>query len=164
VVADVPAALAAALQACAGQLAPGGRLSIAQTVPRHTQRIYALLDLAALGDDLARRLAAAEEAIYRNAADPMVSWDTADLQGAAHAAGLAGAEVVLVDETSNVTITPATVARWFAATGDTPRPTYAHNLRHQLAEPEIALLRAQIERQLLGQTVAWHSGVAFLRG
>lgn len=161
---DIPATLAAVLGACAELLAPGGRLSIAQTVPRHTQRIYALLDLTALGDDLARRLAFAEEAIYSNAADPMVSWDVADLQAAALTAGLAGAEVVLVDETSDVTITPATVARWFAATGDSARLTYAQNLSHQLAEPEIALVRAQIERQLLGQTVAWHSGVVFLVG
>jgi putative ATPase len=164
VVADMPAALAAALRACAELLASGGRLSFAQTVPRHTQRIYALLDLAALGDDLATRLAAAEEAIYSNAADPMVSWDVADLQGAAHSAGLAGAEVVLVDETSDVTITPATVARWFAATGETARQTYAQNLRRYLDDAEVTAVRALIERQLLGQTVAWHSGVVFLVG
>lgn len=161
---DMPAALTTVWRACVDLLAPGGRLSVAQTVPRHTQRIYALLDQSALGNDLAARLTAAEEAIYHNAADPMVNWDVADLRAAAHAAGLVNAEVILDSEPNEVTITPAVVARWFDVTGRLARPTYAQHLRRHLDDAEIAGVRALIERQLLGQAVAWHSGTAFLRG
>ena len=56
-------------------VAPGGVISLAERIPRHTQRLYRLVDLAELGDDLAAAMVAAEEAIYARCDDPLVNWD-----------------------------------------------------------------------------------------
>ena len=56
---DKPAALAA----WAGLLAPGGMISLAETIVRHTQRLHALLPKASLPKELLARVVAAEEAI-----------------------------------------------------------------------------------------------------
>ena len=53
-----------ALAHLAEHLAAGGWLVLAETVPRHTQRIYDLGDRSLLPPELAERLVAAEESIY----------------------------------------------------------------------------------------------------
>ena len=69
-------------------LRPSGIISLAEPVPRHTQRLYALVDLAALGDALATKVREAEEAIYADPADPLVNWAEDDLRAAFLAANL----------------------------------------------------------------------------
>ncbi|HMN27165.1 MAG TPA: AAA family ATPase [Caldilineaceae bacterium] len=66
---------AAAVQTLVVLLAPHGVISLAERIPRHTQRLYRLVDLAELGKTLSKRMVAAEEAIYANQADPLVNWD-----------------------------------------------------------------------------------------
>jgi putative ATPase len=52
---------------------------LVETIPRHTQRLYQLLDLNVLDEALSQKIVAAEEAIYAQADDPMVNWDVQDL-------------------------------------------------------------------------------------
>ena len=81
-----------AVIALAVRLLPGGRLVLAQAIPRHTQRLY---DLVSWGRATALRekVVAAEEAIYADAADPLVNWDADDLRAALEAAGLSDVRV-----------------------------------------------------------------------
>ncbi len=69
-------------------LAPSGVVSLADRIPRHTQRLYALVDLGGLDADVAERLRTAEEAIYADADDALVNWDAEDLAAAFADAGL----------------------------------------------------------------------------
>jgi hypothetical protein len=96
----------AAAKLLAQLLQQSGVLVLAETVPRHTQRLYRLLDSSKLDADLYQRLVAAEEAIYTDKLDPMVNWDTDELRVAFESVGL----VVEVDEERELTqlhITPA---------------------------------------------------------
>ncbi len=145
-------------------LAPGGRLALAQTVPQATQRIYALVDRRSLPADLAQGWQAAEEAIYAAPDDALVNWDAHDLPRMALAAGFEDVSLDVVAETSEVRITPALLARWFAENDDGGRPSYLQRLAQQLDGDALAFVRALIEQQLLGQTVAWGSATAYLRG
>jgi putative ATPase len=145
-------------------LRPGGRLALAQTVPMATQRIYALVDRSSLPGDLAQAWQSAEEAIYADADDAMVNWEAEDLRHLALAAGLHDVSVEAVAETSEVRITPALLARWFAESEDGGRPSYLQRLAQQLDGDALAFVRALIERQLLGQTVSWGSAAAYVRG
>jgi putative ATPase len=147
-----------------GLLRPGGRLALAQTVPAATQRIYALVDRSSLPEDLAQAWQTAEEAIYTDADDAMVNWHMEDLRHMALAAGLHDVSVETVAEMSEVRITPALLARWFAENEDGGRPSYLQRLAQQLDGDALAFVRALIERQLLGQTVSWGSVVAYVRG
>jgi len=155
---------AAALRSLRGLLRPGGRLALAQTVPAATQRIYALVDRSSLPGDLAQAWQVAEEAIYADANDAMVNWQAEDLRPMALAAGLHDVSVETVAETSEVRITPALLARWFAEGEDGGRPSYLQRLAQQLDGDALAFVRALIERQLLGQTVSWGSMAAYLKG
>ena len=70
----------AACRLLAALLAPGGVISLAERVPRRTQRLYALVDAHTLDADLLERWQRAEEAIYADAGDPLVDGGEADLR------------------------------------------------------------------------------------
>ncbi|MBX3011582.1 MAG: AAA family ATPase, partial [Caldilineaceae bacterium] len=137
-----------------------GVLSLAERIPRHTQRLYQLVDLSELGTELTARLIQAEEAIYRDDADPMVNWDEPDLVAWAEAAGLT---VTMQSEAdpSQMQISAALLQRWFApTTGE--RPSYGQRLASQLQPATVSLVQQLFERQLLNQTVTWTGRIVYL--
>jgi putative ATPase len=146
----------------AGILAPGGRVSVAQTVPRHTQRIYRLVDLDPLPGDLAQRIVSAEEAIYARADDPWVNWDVTDLEQAFREAGFQSIQVDVAAQQLDMLVTPALLERWFALEGDSERPTYAQHLLRLLEPNELARYRGLLERTWLNQPAPWQSHTVFL--
>jgi len=131
-----------ALRRLAGRLQPGGRLSLAETVVGRSQRLYDLVDLSSLDDDLQRRLAEAEETIYANPDDPLVDWTAADLKSAMEAAGY---QAVLLEEEvqkGEMLIGSPALDRWFGQDRDQTRPSYASHLRRSLSPEELAEVEA----------------------
>lgn len=142
-------------------LADDGVLSLAEAVPRHTQRLYALLD--GVGDDvLMGKLAAAEDAIYENAADPMTNWGEGDLSSWAEAAGLVDVDVRTDVRPLQQPITEDGIGRWFSVRPAGARPSYLQHLSAQLTSDEVECVRRQFVGQLRGRVVEWQSTVAFL--
>jgi putative ATPase len=158
------------LRLLAGRLNPGGRLSLVETIVKHTQRLYDLLDLSSLGDDLRDRLVEAEEQIYGASGDPLVNWDLADLRSALERAGFEDVAVHEEVQVVEMLISSATLDRWFAtdprATGSVhhDRPSYAQHLLHCLATSEVAQVEALVRRQLDGRTIPWRTRLAFAVG
>jgi hypothetical protein len=136
---------------------------LAERVPRHTQRLYKLLELngAALKSELAERLMAAEEAIYTRSDDPLVNWDADDLAALWQASGLQ-VEITAETEITEVRVSAGLLARWFGESNGDGRPTYAQHLAAQLTPAEIEQVRALFQRQLLNQSVAWHSRTLYV--
>ncbi len=156
----------AATQVAANLLKPTGRLALAEIVPKHTQRLYRLIDLSGLPDDLAGRIIAAEEAIYTDPSDPMVNWDTSGLKAVLQSAGLTQIEVMVETLTSELFIGADQLERWFALESTGRRPTFAQHLLQKapgagLSQAELAELKRLFERQLLAQVVAWPSTIAY---
>jgi putative ATPase len=142
-------------------LAPGGVISLAERIPRHTQRIYALVEPKGLEADLLARWHAAEETIYARPDDPLVNWDADDLARWFAAVGLA-AQIRTEDEASDLQVTPQVLARWFGpSSGD--RPSYAGNLAAGgLSPTEIERVRALLSQQLANAAVPWASRTAYV--
>ncbi len=142
-------------------LRPDGRIVLAEAVPRRAQRLYALVEPAALPGDLAERWKEAEEAIYADAGDVMVNWDAPDLERAFAEAGLE-VQVEVVEESNERVLGPRQLAQWFtpAAAG---RPSYVQRLlaSGRLTEAEIEVLRQQLSR-LIGQPLVWRTSVAYV--
>ncbi len=144
-------------------LAKDGRIVLAETLPKFTQRLYALLDLAVLGDeDLAVRVRSAEEAIYANPNDPMVNWDAADVLSAFKLAGFEAVQVFEETDTSDFYVTRGHISRWFGEADDGARLTYAQHLSAQLSAAEVETLKIAFERQLLNQSMKWESQTLFV--
>jgi putative ATPase len=147
-------------------LSAAGKISLIEVVPHHSQRLYALVDLSPLGDDLAGRVKAAEEAIYADPNDPMVNWDAPDLGAAFEQAGLGQVAVALHVHRARTQIGATRLARWFAnaeaETADGSRPSYAAHLLHHVSGAELAAVRALFERVLLNQTVTWETKQAHI--
>jgi putative ATPase len=157
---------AEAARCIAAMLRPSGVVSLAEAIPRHTQRLYDLVNRALLDDDLARRWIAAEESIYAASDDPMVNWEAKDLQAAFEAADFGSVRVQAERRTAEVRITPKLLTRWFALPHDVPtdggRPSYAQHLLARLTPEETTQVQALLERSLRGQVVTWSTTVAYL--
>ncbi|MBD2103765.1 AAA family ATPase [Leptolyngbya sp. FACHB-261] len=141
-------------------LQPGGRLVLAETVARRTQRLYQLLDPVWLDPELYERWLVAEEAIYTDTSDPMVNWDAEDLSTIF--AGLGASVTTQVEPFSTeLRVTPALLERWFATSG--PQPSYAERLARCLSQAEISLIRDLFTTRLRNQTVLWKSITVFVQ-
>jgi putative ATPase len=143
-------------------LRPNGIISLAEPVPRHTQRLYALVDLAYLDDALAEKVRAAEEAIYADLEDPLVNWAEDDLRAAFAAAGLSDVAVESQESLSETRITPVMLGRWFGSAARNDRPSYGQRLAAFLSSYELAAVQALYERMLIGATVSWRSVTAYV--
>ncbi len=122
-------------------LSAEGVLVLAETVPRHTQRLYNLLQDSWLSPELFEGLQLAEEAIYDDNSDPMINWDSFDWQRDLAKAGL----TVKIEEErlqTSMLITPTLLERWFATTQQSEaRSTYRRHLEKILTDEEVAVVR-----------------------
>ncbi|MEL4897115.1 AAA family ATPase [Crocosphaera sp. Alani8] len=143
-------------------LSPQGVLILAETLPRHTQRLYDLLQPEWLPSELLDKLKIAESAIYQDTSDPMVNWDGFDLQKDLQKAGLT-VKVEQQRSHTSILITTALVERWFATTQINHRPTYRQHLKNKLTDNQINHVKQVFTKYLLNQTVNWSSTVAYLK-
>jgi putative ATPase len=155
---------AAAIRTLVDLLRSGGGLSLAEPAPRHTQRLYALVDLSRLSDNLAARVRGAEEAIYENPDDPLVNWAEDDLRAAFGSAGLSDVTVEPVETMSEARITPSLLDRWFAPGTVNERPSYAARLAARLSAEELAEVERLYRGMLTGQAAPWRVVTAHVVG
>jgi len=153
---------AAAVRIIASLLGEGGRLSLAEVLPRRAQRLYQLVDLSPLGEALQQRLIAAEEAIYADPDDPMVNWEAADLEAALQATGLSEVQVEIETQVIQRHIGAEQLARWFGPDSGRGRPSYARRLSQYLSAEELARVQTLYTEQLRDRAVAWTSSIVYL--
>jgi putative ATPase len=147
----------------ASALKPEGRLALAEIVPHHTQRLYQLVDLAALPEALVKQTIAAEEAIYTNPADPMVNWTAPDLARFFAEVGLTNVEVIPENVTATWRINETQISRWFQREAAGSRPSFAqHLLAAGLAGTDVDRLEKLFLQQLTNRMIEWHSVVGYV--
>ncbi len=150
-------------------LKSNGRLVLAEIIPRHTQRLYQLVDLSDMPPDLVERVEAAEEAIYAKSDDPMVNWDSSDLQKIFKEAGLSKIELFTETNTATVRIGEGQIDQWFSIEAQGTRLTFAQHLLKKnnktgVTASELELLKSVFQRQLTTKTVSWQSTIIYLLG
>jgi putative ATPase len=129
-------------------LLPDGLAVLVETVPRHTQRLSALLPEGALDTALHAAFRAAEEALYADPSEPRTAWDVADL------AERVGADAELVRLPGELLVTRASVDRWFSGEPG----SYGERLSRSLRD--VAPIAAVIRRTMQDRTVSWTTTVA----
>ena len=157
----------AALAHLRARLAADGWLALAETIPKHTQRIYALGDLSLLQPQLTESLIAAEESIYADGADPLVNWDDGTLEAALFAvfpeeAQAGRLSLERIDTDTDLRITEAVIRRWFGPSSG-ERKSYVERLAQRAQPAEVGEIESWIRAQLLNQTVAWRRRTVLIR-
>lgn len=151
----------AAVQKIAKLLQKSGVLVLAESVPRHTQRLYRWLDPKQVDASLYERLVMAEENIYADPSDSMVNWDVEDLQKAFLSIGLT-VEIFPEHLQTNLHITPSLLERWFI-TSNSSRPTLAERLAQTLSQKEVGKIQELFTHYLLHKTLLWSTTVVFVK-
>jgi putative ATPase len=148
----------AAIAILSALLLAKGTITLHETVPRHTQRIYRLLEPHLIAANLTPAISArwiqAEESIYNQANDPMLNWDVSDLELAFTSNDLF-AQIQIDETTAQMYITPDLLERWFGSSKT--KPTYADLLQQLLNSTEIETIRDLLVRHLMRKTVPWQS-------
>jgi putative ATPase len=144
-------------------LNPDGIIVLAETVPRYSQRLYALIQAVWLPPGLWEKLKQAEESIYLDSDEPMVNWDEQDLYEDFATSGLKVAISKEESDTSTL-ITPTLIKRWFAQTSKpAARSGYRLHLEKVLTTDEIEQVQQVFEEHLCHQTVSWSYTTVYLQ-
>jgi putative ATPase len=138
------------------RLRPEGKLVLIEAVPRHTQRIYNLVDGKRLDTQLYQRWIEAEEAIYHNPEDAMVNWDGDELRSLLELAGLK-VEMQMESTVQEMWISSALLERWFSQGGE--RSSYGDRLAERLSLADVAVIREAC-RRLENQRLKWQGAIA----
>jgi len=153
----LPAARRAAIRLLASLLTPDGALALAEVVPAAAQRLSTLLDFTAAPAGLQEHFAAAEERVYGDPDNPLVSWGPADLEQAASEAMFA--EVRMSSESLGE---PRRVGERELAAWLSPDSAYGRSLASMLSAEERSAIAQLLERQLVGKEIDWTTTVALL--
>lgn len=143
------------LRLLAGLLAPDGTLALAENIPACGQR----LSRWAPPGTLPAEIAAAEEAVYHNPADPAVNWELNELTAAAESAGLQSVHEQRLTIHRNIILSGALLARWFDLQSAT---SYASRLLCAGLSREALDLLWQALSPLTGQAVPLESTAAVI--
>ncbi len=148
-----------AIQALKSLLAEDGIITLAETIPRHSQHISALVDTTGLTQALAQRWQNADIAITQSTKDPRFNWDADSLKELFQEAGF---EVKLTQETiqNEVYISLSLLQRWFD--NNNHFPSYRDQLSDHCPDKDIAAIQKVCMRQLQNQTVKWRTQIAFI--
>jgi len=136
-----------------------GRVVLAETVPRQTQRLYDLVAPEGLDGALVAAWAAAEERIYAESEDPRLGWGPADLRAALAAAGYE-VELELELEAEAIEVRERLFSRWWE--GAEGRRSYASWLGESLTDAQVSTLRAWSRRAWSSGPVRWRRAVAWV--
>jgi putative ATPase len=151
----------AAVKTVSQLLAPSGIISLVESVPRHGQRIYDLVDRKGLNGKLVEKWIAAEETIYEDLGDPMVNWNPEDLAHAFDQAGFSMKYFHPEQTAVEIFVSEAVLTRWFpekAGIGKTQeKPSYAERLTVFLSQDEVDEIRRCITERLFGKQISWIS-------
>ena len=156
-----PTPLVGVGSAIAPLLRPEGAIAFAETIPRHTQRLYQLVDAASFSKRLYKDLVKAEESIYQDDTDPMVNWSEDDLLPLFEDAEFK-VEIQVEQTSTMLPITAKTLERWFAVGRE--KPSYSDRLSEVLSTKDMGKVQQVFTQQLKGQTVTWGGAIAFIVG
>ena len=141
-------------------LHPGGKLILAESIPKRAQRLYAVLNADALSSTLYQKLVTAEDAIYEEPSDPMVNWDAAQLSVLFESCGLE-ASVQIEQTLTETRIALQSIHRWFSE--GVEKPSYSDRLAQFLTVSEVETIKTTFVKYLSNTSVQWHGAIAFIQ-
>ena len=154
--------LTAVAQIIKDRLGENGRFCLAQTIPRHGQRLYNLIDWSEQAATLFKQVKQAEELIYSDASDGLVNWDEATIQTGLAEAGFNEIELHILRDSQPRHISREHLQHWFSLESDpNGRLSYRQRLtQNGLDEQGLTAVTKLYRQQLQEQTVNWQTTTA----
>ncbi|MCK6507091.1 AAA family ATPase [Myxococcota bacterium] len=146
----------AVLRVAVEHMAQDGRLCLVESLPRHTQRLYALIPEGGAAPELLRVWAAAEEAVYTDEGDPLTRWTARGLESLLQPQGLA-VQARTLRAHQPLVVTRAVVDRWLDSRPD----SWLGRLQAHLPGPEAQAVASAV-RRLEGRTLPWQAEALLL--
>jgi hypothetical protein len=141
-------------------LAPGGRVSLAERVPRRSTRLSELArEVWPEGAAVLERI---ETGLFGDPGNPLVNWDEETVKSALVQAGVHIVHEEAATYPENRTISAADIARWFNP--DPKTDGYGKRLAEVMSAKELKTFQAEIEKALAGREVEWRTEVFFVTG
>ncbi len=142
-------------------LRPEGQFSFAEALPARRRRLWQEIDLRGLPEELAGKVIAAEESLYRSSG-ALYGLDENRLSALAREAGFRIESLDLRQEKEYITATSAFFRRLFDPADPQSPPSYGDRLREHLAEGELVRVRKEITAQLQGRTIERQTVIAYV--
>ena len=151
-----------------GILVPGGRIAIAETVPRHAQRLSDYLSGETAEAGLIEKFKDAENAVYsgltdlededlRSDAAGITDWDEHDLENDAAAVGFEKVRVQIRSFEETRVVSRQDLNRWFDITD---RSLYARVMSRHLRSDEIDEIKKILSLLIADKPLTWKKPVA----
>ena len=141
----------------AQNLAPTGRIHLAESIPHHAQRLYSLIQNSTqtpIDPKLLKRWKTAEEKLYNDSKNPKTNWTEHTLLQELTAIGLT-ATVEVSRPITQTYFSPALFNRWFA-----PDSNYFQTLN--LPEADRTQIQTLATQHLLKKTLNWETPVFYI--
>jgi putative ATPase len=145
-----------------GLLRHEGTVALAETVPAEGQRLSAAVP-GNLDKSLKSLLAEAEEELFSDPADPMVSWTIMSLEK--ELAALEGATVTITAHTDSAArrISPKDIEFWFRRTDGAGRKSLGDRIAARGGEEQFTVLKNALHQRLDYQEIAWKTVTGFVK-
>jgi putative ATPase len=143
-------------------LRDGGRLALAEAVPSEGQRLSAIIDSWQIDDGLKKALLRAEEELFGDPDDPMVSWNCASLEKELAAIPGVAVSVAAQSESPARRIAPAEIEFWFRTTDGKGRRSLGDRIKKASDEKTLTSLKDCFHRKLDYKEVGWKTVTAFV--
>jgi putative ATPase len=146
------------LETLLGLMVPGSFISLAETVPRHAQRLSGLL--TGTEDNLVDAFRSAEERVYTGGLPGMTDWDEDDILKEMADAGFKDPRLQLEHFTESRVITDKDLTSWFDPS-HANGPSYGSIVRECMGEESASEIKALLAN-LSGRPIDWRRTVAFV--
>ncbi|NJN24254.1 MAG: hypothetical protein HC810_07540 [Acaryochloridaceae cyanobacterium RL_2_7] len=111
------------------RLAVKGEVILAEISPKHSQRIYDLVNLDGMKSKLTRDWKTLEDSFYSSGGDPRLNWDARDIEQALLTIGLQ-VDIESMEAPMQWFVSPSVLQRWF---GQAKGRSYGDRLRNVLS-------------------------------
>ncbi len=145
-----------------GFLRTGGTLALAEIVPSEGQRISRLAESWNIDQNAKTILSDAEQELFSDAGDPMVSFTSATLEKELAAVAGAAVAVTVQNDSAARRISPVEIDFWFRKTDRKGRLSLGDRVQKGGGETALTALASLFHRKLDYQEVFWRTVTAFV--
>ena len=142
---------------------PDGRIVLAETVPKHGQRLSTLVQFMDARASFVSRFLEVEEDLFNDPDDSLLNWDAESLKHELEGISASSVKMFTTTMSPKTRILSANVDFWFRPSAENERKSLGERLAAIFDEQELTDLKAMFHRQLDNKDFPWKTVVAYFK-